>query len=71
MEALGSLAQDLRRDVITLVLARLRKRLRDELDAAGLESAIGAEHFYPSVEQAVASWRPSDQLSLRVDERTA
>lgn len=56
MEALESLARDLRRDGVTLVVARLRSRMRDELRASGLEDAIGADHFYPSVARAVAAY---------------
>jgi high affinity sulfate transporter 1 len=59
MEALESLAAGLRRDGITLVVARLRTRMREELAAAGITSAIGAEHFFPTVEQAVAAFQPS------------
>jgi sulfate permease, SulP family len=56
MEALESLVRDLRHDGIVLVVARLRTRMRDEFEAAGLTDAIGAEHFYSSVEQAVAAF---------------
>jgi SulP family sulfate permease len=59
MEALESLAEDLRRDGITLVVARLRARMRDDFDVAGITSAIGAEHFYQSVPQAVAAFAAS------------
>jgi sulfate permease, SulP family len=56
MEALASLATELRGDGITLVVARLRARMRRDFDLAGLTSAIGDEHFYPSVERAVAAF---------------
>jgi sulfate permease, SulP family len=56
MEALDSLARDLHNEEVTLVVARLRVRIRDEFEAAGLTSAIGADHFFPSVEAAVAAF---------------
>jgi MFS superfamily sulfate permease-like transporter len=56
MEALESLVRDLRRDGTLLVVARLRTRMRDEFEAAGLTDAIGPENFYASVEQAVAAF---------------
>jgi high affinity sulfate transporter 1 len=59
MEALDSLAADLRGEGITLVVARLRARMRDELEQAGVVSTIGPEHFYDSVEQAVAAFDPA------------
>jgi MFS superfamily sulfate permease-like transporter len=55
MEALASLATELRDEGITLVVARLRARMRDDFELAGLTSAIGDEHFYSSVERAVAA----------------
>jgi sulfate permease, SulP family len=54
-DALDSLAKDLPREGVTLVIARLRRRLRDELDAAGLAETVGDDHFYPSVDEAVAA----------------
>jgi high affinity sulfate transporter 1 len=56
MEALDSLAADLRREGITLVVARFRTRMRDELELAGVVSTIGPENFYDTVEQAVAAF---------------
>jgi SulP family sulfate permease len=53
MEALLDLARDLRREGITLVVARLRTRMKGDFDVAGLTDEIGAEHFYPSVKLAV------------------
>jgi MFS superfamily sulfate permease-like transporter len=55
IDALESLAQGLPREGVTLVMAHLRRRMRDEFDAAGLTETIGADRFYPSVEQAVAA----------------
>jgi sulfate permease, SulP family len=53
MEALLDLARDLRREGITLVVARLRTRMKGDFDVAGLTDEIGAEHFYRSVKLAV------------------
>ena len=55
MEALASLATELRGHGITLVVARLPAQMRRDFELAGLTSAIGDEHFYPSVERAVAA----------------
>jgi MFS superfamily sulfate permease-like transporter len=55
MEALASLAADLHRDGVTLVVARLRRRMLDEFRLSGATAAIGADHFYDSVEGAVAA----------------
>jgi SulP family sulfate permease len=69
IEALLDLTRDLRRDNITLVVARLRKRLMPDCEAAGLTAEIGPEHFYPSVRLAIAAFDsqlgsggPSDKL---------
>ena len=53
VEALMDLAKDLRRDGITLLVARLRTRMQEQFELAGLNEAIGAGHFYPSVHAAV------------------
>ena len=58
-EALMQLADDLRRDGITLVVARLRSRMRDECDLAGLTERVGPQHFYSSVERAVEAFTAS------------
>jgi high affinity sulfate transporter 1 len=55
-EALDSLAGDLRREGITLVVARLRTRMKEEFELAGVVSTIGPEHFYDTVVQAVAAF---------------
>ena len=54
LDAIATLANDLPREGVTLVVARLRRRMRDEFDAAGVTEAIGDQHFYDSVEHAVA-----------------
>jgi SulP family sulfate permease len=56
MEALLDLTRDLRGEKITLVVARLRTRMRSDFEVAGLVDEIGREHFYPSVRLAVAAF---------------
>jgi high affinity sulfate transporter 1 len=56
IEALLDLTRDLRHENITLVMARLRKRLMPDFEAAGVAAEIGPEHFYPSVRLAVAAF---------------
>jgi MFS superfamily sulfate permease-like transporter len=53
LEALTDLTRGLRRDGITLVLARLRTRMLEHLEAAGVLDAIGRERVFPSVRAAV------------------
>ncbi|MGZ8697306.1 MAG: SulP family inorganic anion transporter [Gaiellaceae bacterium] len=53
LDALDRLANDLRADGITLVVARLRTRMEDQFELAGLTDTIGPERFYPSVRAAV------------------
>jgi len=55
VEALEALATGLRKEGVTLVIARLRQRMREEFDLAGLTATIGDAHFYPTVERAVAA----------------
>jgi sulfate permease, SulP family len=55
IEALEELANDLRREEITLVIARLRTRIQDEFRLAGLTATIGDEYFYPTVAAAVSA----------------
>jgi high affinity sulfate transporter 1 len=64
MEALLDLTRDLRREGITLVVARLRMRMRPDFDVAGLTAEIGAEHFYPSVKLAVDAFAPSREAPM-------
>ena len=56
IEMLADLTGDLRREHITLVVARLRSRMRPDFDVAGLTDAIGSDHFYPSVKLAVEAY---------------
>ena len=53
LEALEELTKDLRRDEITLVVARLRTRMQEQFEHAGLTETIGPERFYPTVRAAV------------------
>jgi MFS superfamily sulfate permease-like transporter len=53
LEALEQLTRDLRDDGITLVVARLRTRMEESFELAGVTETIGREHFYPSVRAAV------------------
>jgi sulfate permease, SulP family len=56
VEALFDLSHDLRREQITLVVARLRARMMHDVEVAGLTEAIGPEHFYPTVRLAVEAF---------------
>jgi sulfate permease, SulP family len=53
LEAFEGLVEDLRRDGITLIVARLRTARYEQFELAGLVDAIGADRFYPSVRAAV------------------
>jgi high affinity sulfate transporter 1 len=53
LEALTDLTGDLRRDGITLVVARLRTRMQKQLEAAGVLDEIGRKRLYPTVRAAV------------------
>jgi high affinity sulfate transporter 1 len=53
LDALLDLTKDLRRDEIMLVLARLRTRMEEQLENAGVLDAIGRSHLYPTVRAAV------------------
>jgi len=53
LDALLDVTKDLRRDGITLVVARLRTRMEQQLEDTGVLDVIGAEHLYPTVRAAV------------------
>jgi SulP family sulfate permease len=53
MEALRNLVDELGDGGVSLVVARMRTKLKGSLDDAGLEAEIGAERFYPTVRAAV------------------
>jgi high affinity sulfate transporter 1 len=59
LEALEELAKDLRRDEITLVVARLRTGMQEQFELSGLTETIGPQHFYPTVHAAVQAFAPS------------
>jgi high affinity sulfate transporter 1 len=52
-DALEQLTKELRADGITLVVARLRTRMEEQFEVAGVTETIGRERFYPSVRAAV------------------
>ena len=55
LEALAELTNDLEREQINLVVARLRTRMQEQFEQAGLAETIGPDRFYPSVRAAVAA----------------
>lgn len=55
IDALEELTNDLRREEITLVIARLRTRIEDQFVLAGLAETVGSERFYPTVAAAVSA----------------
>jgi sulfate permease, SulP family len=57
IEMLAELQRELAGDQITLVVARLRRRLLADFEAAGVAAQLGQERFYPSVNQALAAFR--------------
>ena len=61
LEALEKLTEDLRRDEITLAVARLRTRMQDQFELAGLTETIGSRHFYPTVHAAVQAFGQSQE----------
>jgi MFS superfamily sulfate permease-like transporter len=56
LDALLDVTKDLRRDEITLVLARLRARMEEQLEDAGVLEAIGHGNLYPTVRAAVDAY---------------
>jgi sulfate permease, SulP family len=53
LEALEQLTKDLRRDGVTLAIARLRTRMEESFSLAGVTETIGRDRFYPTVRAAV------------------
>jgi high affinity sulfate transporter 1 len=53
LDALLDVTRDLRRDGITVAMARLRTRMEDSLATSGVLDAIGRERLYPTVRAAV------------------
>jgi SulP family sulfate permease len=62
LEALRELTSDLKSEEITLVVARLRTRMQEHFELAGLTEAIGPERFYPSVRAAVDGYVRSEAV---------
>ncbi len=60
LDALLDLTKDLRRDRITLVIARLRTRMEEQFDDAGVLDVLGREHLYPTVHAAVDAYTSRD-----------
>jgi MFS superfamily sulfate permease-like transporter len=56
LEALLDLAIDLGRSGITLVVARLRTQMQEQLVAGGVVDILGPECFYPTIRAAVAAF---------------
>lgn len=54
LDALRDVTKDLRREEISLVIARLRTRMEGQFEDAGVLGAIGAGHLYPTIREAVA-----------------
>jgi sulfate permease, SulP family len=57
MAALSDLTEELRRDGVTLVLARLRTRMEEQLATSGVLEVVGREHLFPTVQVAVAAFQ--------------
>jgi sulfate permease, SulP family len=52
-EALSELVTDLRREGVTLVMAKLKRIPKQRFDESGLMETIGADRFYPTIAAAV------------------
>lgn len=53
IQSLGQLVDELGGDGVSLVVARIHTRVKDQLHESGLDAQIGAQHFYPTVQAAV------------------
>ena len=53
LEALGDIIRELEEAGVGLAVARLKTRVMEHFDAAGLTAAIGPDRFYPTVRAAV------------------
>ena len=60
LDALLDVTNDLRRDEIALVVARLRTRMEGQFEDAGVLEAIGRAHLYPTVHAAVDAYTSRD-----------
>ena len=63
LRALVDVAQDLKRDEITLTIARLQTRMTEHLEAGGVMDVVGREHLYPTVRAAVDAFESPDRAS--------
>jgi MFS superfamily sulfate permease-like transporter len=59
-EALEQTVRTLAAQDITFVVARAKHDLRRRLDATGLTTEIGADHIYPTVDEAVSAFTESE-----------
>lgn len=59
LETLGDLIGELRSDGITLVIARMRTRVLDEIASAGIVDGVDDERVYPTVRAAVEAFAAS------------
>jgi high affinity sulfate transporter 1 len=57
VDALLDLAKDLRGDGVTLVLARLRTRMQEQLESAGAMDTLDTANVYPTVRAAVKAFQ--------------
>jgi high affinity sulfate transporter 1 len=60
LQALVEVAKDLRREEITLTIARLQTRMANQLEAGGVIDVVGRGHLYPTVRAAVDAFESSD-----------
>jgi len=56
-EAMRQLVESLRRQGISMAVARAKSPLMERFDAIGLTTVIGEDHFYPTVRAAVDACR--------------
>ncbi|MFJ5806570.1 SulP family inorganic anion transporter [Streptomyces sp. NPDC093093] len=57
LDAVDALRQELEHRGIVLALARVKQELREDLDAYGLTSSVGAERIYPTLPTALEAYR--------------
>jgi len=63
LDALLDVTKDLRREEIALVIARLRTRMEEQFEDAGVLEQIGPGHLYPTVRIAVEECERRDATS--------
>ena len=57
-QALAQVLDRLEREGVVFAVSRSGRHLRESLDRSGLAARIGADHFYPSVDEAVLALGP-------------